>query len=94
MESASYSGHDLQQYHLHDLCNRDLNPQPVTHDCERTMAFPGWSFTQARMMSQMTSNGASVFVPSGLACVDETLYPTVHSSKSEFRTVIHSGAPH
>jgi len=43
----------------------------------RTMAFTGWSLTQARMMSQMTSKGASVFVPSGLACVEDTLYPAL-----------------
>lgn len=43
------------------------------------MGLPGWSFTQARMISQMTSNGASVLVPSGLACVDDTLYPARHN---------------
>lgn len=33
----------------------------------------GWSATQHRMMSQITFQGASVFTPSGLACVPDTL---------------------
>jgi hypothetical protein len=41
----------------------------------RTIAFTGWSLTHARMTSQTTSKGASVFVPSGLACVEDTRYP-------------------
>mmetsp|Transcript_2677 Transcript_2677/g.7341 ORF Transcript_2677/g.7341 Transcript_2677/m.7341 type:complete len:223 (+) Transcript_2677:164-832(+) len=35
----------------------------------------GWSLTHVLMMSQKTSKGASVLIPVGLSCVEDTLYP-------------------
>lgn len=58
--------------HANHWSTADSSPQraPDEPGCG---GLTGCSFTQQRMMSHTTFQGASVFTPSGLACVPDTL---------------------